>query len=147
MPADHGPLLNLALNRAATSSSIENDDHNAARANDGDLRTGWTADDEPEGGPDWWQVDLGGAFDLTACEITWPFDRMNYRCRVEGSADQKQWQLLSDQTKTASRTQLQRLSFKNAVALRYLRITITGFDDGCCAGISEVKVFGVSNSH
>jgi hypothetical protein len=40
---------NLALNKPATCSSIENDEHNAAAANDGDPHTCWRADDEPEG--------------------------------------------------------------------------------------------------
>ena len=143
--ADPAPSSNLALGRPATSSSFENDDHNAPHANDGKNETCWTADDEPEGEPDWWQVDLGGSFDLGVAEITWPFDRMNYRCRVDGSADGKQWHLLSDQTKTKSRDQIQRLNFNHASAVRYVRVTITGFDTGCCAGIREVKVFGSSH--
>src|SRR5580698_3487298 len=40
--------VNLALHKPAYSSSIENDEHNAAQANDGDSDTCWTADDEPE---------------------------------------------------------------------------------------------------
>ncbi len=69
---------------------------------------------------------------------------MNYRCKVEGSSDQAKWVLLSDQTRTTSRAQVQRLAFEGARGIRYLRITITGFDDGCCASISEVNVFGSS---
>ena len=80
---------NLALNKPASSSSIENDEHSAAKANDGDPNTSWCADDEPEGGPEWWQVDLMKPFDLTGCQIRWPYDGKKYRYKVEGSIDQK----------------------------------------------------------
>ncbi len=132
----------LAAGRPASASSIENDEHDASHGNDGKPDTCWRADDEPEGGPDWWQVDLGKPFDVTGCQITWPYDRMNYRFKVEGSPDQSHWLLLSDQTHTASRAQVRRLAFDAARGVRYVRLTIVGFDDGCCASVSEVKVFG-----
>src|SRR5580692_13179462 len=78
-----GPIfagtINLALNKPASSSSIENDEHSAAQANDGDPETCWRADDEPEGGPEWWQVDLEKPADLSGCQICWPFDGVKYR--------------------------------------------------------------------
>ncbi len=141
------PTVDLAFRRPATSSSIENDEHDASHGNDGKPETCWRADDEPEGGPDWWQVDLGKPFALTGCQVTWPYDGMNYRCRVEGSADQVRWRTLSDQTHTASRSQVQQLTFDHARGVRYVRITIVGFDDGCCASLSEVNVFGSGEPH
>src|SRR5207302_8047103 len=81
--------INLALHKPASSSSIENDEHYAAKANDGNPESCWSADDEPEGGPEWWQVDLEKSFDLSGCQIVWPFDGKRYRFRVEGSADGK----------------------------------------------------------
>ena len=140
-----GPT-NLALNKPASSSSIENDEHNAAKANDGDPTTCWRADDEPEGGPEWWQVDLGKAFELSACQIRWPFDGKRYRYQVEGSTDQKTWSLLSDQTNSNTPSQVHRLKLKDAGEVRYVRITVTGLDDGCWASICEVKVFGSERS-
>lgn len=134
--------VNLALDKPATSSSIENDEHSAAQANDGDPTTSWRADDEPEGGPEWWQVDLEKPVDLSACQIWWPYDGKNYRYKIDGSSDRKTWTLLSDQTHTESRSQVQNLKFENARGIRYVRVTITGFDDGCWASISEVKLFG-----
>ena len=80
---------NLALHKPACSSSIENDDHNAARANDGDPDTYWRADDEPEDGPEWWQVDLEKTCELSGCQIRWPFDGKRYQYKVEGSTDRK----------------------------------------------------------
>jgi hypothetical protein len=136
-----GPT-DLALNKPASSSSIENDEHGAAKANDGDLQTCWRADDEPEDGPEWWQVDLERPFDLSGCQIRWPFDGKRYRYKVEGSADRKNWSLLSDQTNTTATSQVQDLKFQKARQVRYVKITVTGLDEGCWASISEVKVFG-----
>ena len=133
---------NLALRKPASSSSIENDEHSAAKANDGDADTYWCADDEPEGGPEWWQVDLQRPFDLTGCQIRWPFDGKRYRYKVEGSADGKNWSLLSDQTKAAATSQVHNLKFHKAGQTRYVKITVTGLDEGCWVSICEVKVFG-----
>ncbi len=91
--------VNLALNKPASASSVENDEHSAAQANDGDPATCWRADDEPEGGPEWWQVDLQKPIDLSGCQICWPYDGKNYRYKMEGSADGKNWSVLSDETK------------------------------------------------
>ncbi|MFI5378437.1 MAG: discoidin domain-containing protein [Tepidisphaerales bacterium] len=138
--------VNLALNKPASSSSIENEEHSAAQANDGDPKTCWRADDEPENGPEWWQVDLQTPCDLSGCQIRWPFKGKRYRYKVEGSADSKSWRLLSDQTATTARSQVQNLKFEKASAVRYVRITVTGLDEGCWPSISEVKIFGVKQS-
>jgi hypothetical protein len=137
---------NLALNRPACSSSIENDEHGAARANDGDPESCWRADDEPQDGPEWWQVDLEKPFDLSACQIRWPFDGKRYRYKVEGSADQKSWSLLSDQTNNTATSQVHELKFPAARQVRYLKITVTGLDEGCWVSICEVKVFGLERT-
>ncbi len=134
--------VNLALNKPATCSSIENDEHKAAMANDGDPTTCWRSDDEPEGNADWWQVDLEKPADLSGCQIRWPFDGMTYRYKVEGSGDGKHWSMLSDRTRSKVTRQVHDLTFKNASGIRYVKITVTGFDDGCWPSISEVKIFG-----
>jgi len=136
----------LALSKPACSSSVENDEHSAAQANDGDPNTFWCADDEPENGPEWWQVDLEQPFDLSGCQIRWPFDGKRYRYKVEGSADRKNWSLLSDQTNTTTTLQVHNLKFHKAAQVRYVKITVTGLDEGCWVSISEVKVFGLDQT-
>ena len=144
-----GPVepVNLALNKPASSSSIENEEHGAAQANDGNADTCWRADDEPEEGAEWWQVDLEKAADLSGCQIIWPYEGMKYQCKVEGSTDRKTWSLLSDRTKSTARTQVWNLTFEKSRAIRYVKITVTGFDEGCWASLSEVKVFGSAKRH
>ncbi len=146
VPLRAGELANLALHKPASSSSIENDEHNAAKANDGDPDTYWCADDEPEGGPEWWQVDLEKSCELSTCQIRWPFDGKKYQYKVEGSTDRKTWSMLSDQTKTKSKSQIHDLKFQQPAKARYVRITVTGVDEGCWASIAEVKLFGNEHS-
>ena len=134
--------VNLALHKPAYSSSIENDDHDAAQANDGDPDTSWTADDEPENGPEWWMVDLEKLYSLLGCQIRWPFAGKRYRYKVEGSTDRQSWFLLSDQTKSIATAPVHNLKFSKARPIRYFKITVTGLDPGCWASISEVRVFG-----
>jgi len=140
------PPGNLALHKPACSSSIENDEHSAAQANDGDPDTFWCADDEPEGGPEWWQVDLQKPCDLSGCQIRWPFAGKRYRYKVEGSIDHQNWSLLSDQTRTTATDQVHNLKFPQAQPARYVKITVTGLDEGCWVSISEVKIFGSQDS-
>jgi hypothetical protein len=130
---------NLALNKPATASATESDDHVASKANDGDTDTRWCADGDST--PQWWQVDLGKPSKLTGCEIRWEFDEKQYQYAVEGSADGKDWKMLSDQTKYTEKKQVQALTFDGS-DIRYFRIRVTGLDDGCWASIWEVKVFG-----
>ena len=141
--ADSG---NLALNKPACSSSVENDEHSAARANDGDAESCWRADDEPEGGPEWWQVDLQKPFDLSGCQNRWPFDGKRYRYKIEASADRKNWTLLSDQTSTTATLQVHDLKFQKAGKVRHVKITVTGLDEGCWVSICEVKIFGLEQT-
>ena len=132
----------LALKKPATASSVENDEHNAARANDGNPATCWRADDEPENGPEWWKVDLEKPARLRGCRVTWPYENKNYRYKVEGSLDGKDWTLLSDQTRSSSKAQTHELKFEKGLPVRFVRITVTGFDEGCWASICEVEIFG-----
>jgi hypothetical protein len=133
---------NLALHKPAYSSSIENDEHTAAQANDGDPESCWRADDEPEGVPDWWQVDLEKPSELSGCQIRWPFEGKHYQYKVEGSIDGKAWSILSDQTKNTTVSAVHNLKLHDAGQVRYVKITVTGVDEGCAVSICEVRVFG-----
>ncbi len=130
----------LALNKPATASTVESDEHAAASANDGDGDTRWCATDGTA--PQWWQVDLGEAKDLSGVQIKWEMDEQLYLYVVEGSVDGKAWTTLSDQTSDKTpKTQVQDVKF-DATGIRYVRIRITGgIDDQHWASIFDVKVW------
>jgi alpha-L-fucosidase len=135
---------NLALNCPATASSEESDDHTASHANDDDdgNDSRWCANDGSA--PQWWQVDLKKPSTLICCLIKWEFDGKRYRYVVEGSPDGKNWGTLCDRSSTTSTSQAQAVPFWPAAqGIRYVRIRITGLDEGAWASIFDVKIFGV----
>jgi hypothetical protein len=128
---------NLAKGMPTTSSSDE-DGHPSGDAVDGKADTRW-CNNGPDA-PAWLQVDLKKPSELSGCAILWEA-AVNYKYKVEGSADAKEWKMLSDQTKTDSAKQSQKLTFA-AKDIRYLKVTATELPEGSWASIFELKVFG-----
>jgi len=140
-PAPTSQPVDLALNKPASASATESDDHAAAKANDGDDDTRWCADSADV--PQWWQVDLGTPTTVTACKIKFEMDAKKYQYVIEGSADGTAWKTLSDQSATTKTDQVQSLTFeKPADGVRYVRIRFTGLDDGCWASMFDFKLYG-----
>src|SRR5208282_2692431 len=122
-PARAAEPTDIALNKPASASSEESDEHSAAKANDGNIATRWCASSDDL--PQWWQVDLRGGSEVTGAEIRWEMDGKNYQYIVEGSTDGAAWQTLSDQSDTTSKAQVQDLKF-TASGIRFVRVRITG---------------------
>ncbi len=133
VPEDH------ARGRKAVASTTQGADHAPGAAVDGNPETRWCASDDSA--PQWWQVDLGQARDLTGVRILWEQDGVNYRYRIQGSEDGKEWMTLSDQSKTSSRDQ-DRTHPILARGIRHLRIDVLGLRPGAWASIYEVEVHG-----
>ena len=132
-------LEDLARDKAATASSFQGDDKWPGAAVDGDPETRWCAD----GGtaPQWLQVDLGQPETLTGCRVLWEHEDAPYLYKVEGSADGKNWALLSDQTKNDSKAQDRTHKF-NAKGTRHVRLTATEVDPSHWASVFTFQVFG-----
>jgi hypothetical protein len=121
-----GPTTNVALKKTATASSTENN-HPAADAIDGKPDTRWCAADGTV--PQWWKVDLGAPSNLDTFTITWEYGGRAYQYLVEGSSDDKEWHILSDQQKSTDTSQTQKLSIAaNGRGMRYVRVTVSGVD-------------------
>jgi hypothetical protein len=128
--------LNLAKGKSATASSTQGDEHAADKACDGDAATRWCASDGSV--PQWWQIDLGAAYDLGGCEISWE-QSAAYGYTVKGSSDGQQWTTLA--SSAPARTDQLRAHAFAAKGLRYLRIDIDTVEEGKWASIFEVAVF------
>ncbi|MBS0207164.1 MAG: discoidin domain-containing protein [Planctomycetes bacterium] len=130
--------VNLARGKKATATGSQ-DGHPPEHAIDGKDETRWCS---PDGSPGQsWQVDLGEAQELTGCQIQWEMDDTNYRYKIEGSSDGQTWQMLSDQTKTDLKEQIQTLKFA-VTGIRYVRLTITGLTPGRWGSFFEFEVHG-----
>lgn len=137
-PKTESVPVNLAAGKTATASASQ-DGHPPEHAIDGKGDTRWCS---PNGDPgQWWQVDLGQPEDLTGCQVEWEMDGVNYRYRVEGSADGNSWSMLSDQTKSEDKDQVQRLTFE-AKGVRYVRLTTTQLTPGCWGSFIEFEAYG-----
>ena len=130
--------VNIAKGKKATASASQ-DGHPPEHALDSNPDTRWCSPDNDAG--QWWQVDLGQPEELTGCRIVWEQDGVNYRYKIEGSADGQKWQMLSDQTKTDDREQDQRLKF-SAKQIQYVRLTTTQLTPGCWGSFFEFEVHG-----
>jgi len=130
--------VNIAKGKKATASASQ-DGHPPEHALDSNPDTRWCSPDNNAG--QWWQVDLGQPEELTGCRIVWEQDGVNYRYKIEGSADGQKWQILSDQTKTDDREQDQRLKFA-AKQIQYVRLTTTQLTPGCWGSFFEFEVHG-----
>jgi hypothetical protein len=118
----------IALNRP-TGASSEAPGHDGSRAVDGNPTSYWSANDTKAGA--WWQVDLEEPHTVTSVITTFPAAG-NYRYRIEGSPDGRDWSLLVDQTQTES----------VAITREFVRITVTALPEGRPAAIATVKIEG-----
>jgi len=128
---------NVALNRPATADSQQNGTY-GAKANDSDFNTTWYTGKPTVG--NWWKVDLGTPHDLTGCRLMWHDPGFWYQYRIEVSADDAHWTTAVDMTRNRAAKWVPVHAF-TAKDARYLRVTVTGMDDGCWLGIREVELF------
>lgn len=128
----------IALKKTAYSDSSLTG-YEASKANDGNTATSWYAKDGELF--HWWKVDLGGLYNLKGTEITWPLKDKVYKYIVEVSSDNANWVVAVNKTGNTSSKQVQKDSF-TADSVRYVRVTITGLEHGCWAGIAEFKALG-----
>lgn len=128
--------INLALGKTATSDSEENANP-ASKGNDGNINTRWCASDGAFN--HWWKVDLGSNYNLTGTEVIWEKNKA-YKYKIEVSTDGSNWTLAVDKTRNTNVAQTQTDSF-TANSVRYVKITVTGFDSDCWASFNEFKVY------
>jgi hypothetical protein len=127
---------NVALNRPATADSQQNGTY-AAKACDGDFNSTWFTGKPTLG--NWWKVDLGKPHDLTGCRLMWHDPGFCYQYKIEVSPDDAHWTTVVDKTANTETKWVPVHAF--TATARYLRVTVTGMDDGCWLGIREVEVF------
>lgn len=127
---------NVALNRPVQASSAEWGRY-AAKITDGDFGTYWPTGDGASG--HWAQVDLGASHDLTACRLFWQNPGYYYQYKIEVSPDGTNWTQAVDMATNTVANRLPVHQFK--ARGRYVKLTLTGADDGCWPALAEMEVF------
>ncbi len=120
----------------ASSSAVG---HSAGYAADGDIKSYWQADAD-DLNPSW-TLDTEKGLALREVLITFPAPKI-YQYKVEASADNVHWSLLSDKTDNHSLVKTEQFALKENRKVRFVRITFRKTTDGLPA-ISEVIARGI----
>lgn len=139
-----GSPTNLSLNKPASASTTETG-NTPNRANDGNTGTRWAASSGSF--PQWWEVDLGSAHDVSSSEII--FEGVSvWRYRIDGRATTTDaWTTLVDRTANATNSHTYTDTLASGANKRYIRVTITGYNGGYWwASMWECRILGVPSS-
>jgi hypothetical protein len=128
----------VAAGKPATADSWQHRT-DAAAAIDGNAATAWTIDDATVN--HWLKVDLGRATTIAGCRILWEAPGYWYQYRIETSSDDQTWSTVVDQTANKKVESFPSHDFK-ADGVRYVRLTLTGVEQGCWPGVREFEIAG-----
>jgi PKD repeat protein len=131
--------VNLALNKTATSSSIENSNYPPSKGNDGSTSTRWSSSFKDN---QWWQVDLGSVQQVGKVTINWEAAYAS-QYQIQTSTDGTTF---TTQATVNATSQATRTTTFTAVGARYVRIL--GVTRATPYGFSfwEAQVFGPGGS-
>jgi hypothetical protein len=139
-----GGYGNLAVGKTITASSeIAGGTYSAAKANDDNTATRWSASATTF--PQWVKVDLGSLRSISEVEMMFAYPGVSGDCydfTVETSSDNVNWTTRVSQNPNGNTAQTQRYGFTTSAA-RYVRITITGAPATYRASLYEFRVFGL----
>jgi|WetSurMetagenome_2_1015567.scaffolds.fasta_scaffold00011_27 hypothetical protein len=134
---------NLALNKPATSQSSETG-HEAQYANDADGTNGssWSAHPFPQ----WWQVDLGANYDISAIVLRNYVDNIRYyRYSISGSTDGVNFTTIATKDNSNPATDAGD-TYSLSTTARYLRVDVTYSSANTGVHITDFRVYGTLNT-
>jgi chitinase len=139
-PASEESLVNLALNKAAEASSVEDANFPASLAVDGNATTRWASLEGVD--PQSITVDLGAAYDVRRVKLAWEAAyAKNYTLEV--STDGSVWNEVYNTTTGDGATDDMTLS---PVAARYVRLTGTARGTTYGYSLYEFEVYGTTQT-
>jgi hypothetical protein len=132
-------LENVALNKAATSQSGTIPGYEPSMANDAD---GTNASYWNGYGPQWWEVDLGGSYDLSTIVVrNWVDGSRYYQYTVEASTDGLTYTQIAAKTNTDAATDAGDV-YSVSVTAQYLRVNMTYHSANSDVHISDFRAYG-----
>ncbi len=129
---------NLALEKPATASSVENETYAAGRAVDGDDQTFWSSSSDNY--KQWLQVDLGTTYQVNKVIINWANGKFATALDVLVSDDGQTWNTAFT-TNTNTDTVKNVIEGLNGIG-RYVRIQGRGRGGGDRYRVYELEVYG-----
>ncbi len=145
--------INLALNQPVVAGyTPDNAGEVPAKANDGDLGTPWTTWNNRPMDEQWWSVDLGSLYQLSAVELFWADRSDHYLIQVAQTeptdrSDDSQWftALEVDETQTTGNAEENKNRYSLNVPARYVRFKAVTMN-GTFLKLWEFRVFGSSRT-
>ena len=129
--------IDLALNKPAKSDSEKSLSYSAAKGNDGNINSCWTAADANTG--HYWEVDLGEIYSLSSTVVKFT-QKANYLYVIQVSTDRETWKLVVNKTgQTIECTEMTDYFTDKA---RYIRIIYNGLQAGIYASHASFQVYG-----
>lgn len=131
--------INRAFQQPAASSSIENDEHLAEYATDGDQTTRWSSQYQDN---EWLIVDLGKSYDIQTVKLYWEVARAESYA-VDISFDGQNWVTIFEENNGEG--DLDSLSFDEPEVARFVRMN--GIERATEWGFSiyEMEVYGLES--
>ena len=140
------PIVNLALNKSTTTSSVQDSAHTGAMAVDGDLNTTWqtlrvSGKNKPP--TEWITIDLGGSTSLGKVTLEWDaYYATAYAVQV--SSDNANWTTVFNTTSGDGGSDT--ITF-NTISARYVRLNTTAWNSGSLRNwLKEVGVYAGSST-
>ncbi len=141
--------INLALNQPVVAGyTPDNAGEVPAKANDGNLGTPWTTWNNRPMDEQWWSVDLGSLYQLSAVELFWADRSDHYLIQVAQTeptdrSDDSQWftALEVDETQTTGNAEENKNRYSLNVSARYVRFKAVTMN-GTFLKLWEFRVFG-----
>jgi hypothetical protein len=130
----------IALNKPTTCSSFEGTGYESSLANDGNSATLWGAIPAPQ----WWQVDLGGIYDLSSVVIVNFVDGVRYyHYNIQISTDGVTYTQVAEKTNNNPATDAGE-TYTFTGSARYVKVNMLYNSNNPAVHISDFQVFGTA---
>jgi hypothetical protein len=140
MQTGHDEVANITLDRPTNASSMAAG-HQSKLATDGDNATYWAAAADASG-PQWWESDLEGVYDVSAVSIRFA-GTGSYDYEIQGSTDDRMtWKTVTKGTAEAVAGRPVVIALPAGTKSSGIRIVLDSVPQGAVPGLAEVAVRG-----
>ncbi|WP_314587817.1 discoidin domain-containing protein [Paenibacillus terrigena] len=133
---------NVIVNKPVTTDSQQSSNP-ASAGNDGDESTRWCVADDKH--PHYWQVNLGGKYDLTGSKVIFEKAGKAMMYKIEVSSDAATWTTVIDHMNNTTNMEQVRTDNWTAKGMQYIKVTVMGYPE-LWAGFREFEAYGAKST-
>ncbi|WP_314587814.1 glycosyl hydrolase family 95 catalytic domain-containing protein [Paenibacillus terrigena] len=132
---------NVVFNKPVTTDSQQSGNP-ASAGNDGDESTRWCVADDKN--PHYWQVNLGGKYDVTGSKIIFENGGKAMMYKIEVSSDAATWTTVIDHMNNTTNIEKVRTDNWTAKGAQYIKVTVMGYPE-LWGGFREFEAYGTKS--